>query len=76
MAAEPEALEQDEGQQQDFGAAEDWDAPGEPGDLSSLSAQTEWLNQPPMVAPALVFCTLSDFPFLPPPVPDPDCLAG
>ena len=28
---------------------EAWDAPGEPGDLSSLSAQTEWLNQQPMV---------------------------
>ena len=28
---------------------EAWDAPGEPGDLSSLSAQTEWLNQQPRV---------------------------
>jgi hypothetical protein len=46
MAAEGEAPEQEEGQQ---GVAEDWDAPGEPGDLSSLSAQTEWLNQQPMV---------------------------
>ena len=47
MAAEGEAPEQEEGQQ---GVAEDWDAPGEPGDLSSLSAQTEWLNQQPMVS--------------------------
>ena len=46
MAAEGEAPEQEDGQQ---GVAEDWDAPGEPGDLSSLSAQTEWLNQQPRV---------------------------
>ena len=49
MAAEGEAPEHEEGQQ---GVAEDWDAPGEPGDLSSLSAQTEWLNQQPMVGAA------------------------
>lgn len=50
MAAEVEATENEqEAQQPDFVQGEDWDAPGEPGDLSSLSAQTEWLNQQPMV---------------------------
>jgi len=53
MAAEGEAPEQEEPQQQEFGGTEaGWDDPGgEPGDLSSLSAQTEWLNQQqPMVS--------------------------
>ena len=65
MAAEGEATgggEHEGAQQQDFGAAEDWDAPGEPGDLSSLSAQTEWLNQQPTVFPyarALVSISVS-----------------
>lgn len=50
MAAEGEATEHEEPQQQEFGGTEAWDDPGgEPGDLSSLSAQTEWLNQQPMV---------------------------
>ena len=47
MAAEGEAPEHEEPQQQEFAGTEaGWDDPGgEPGDLSSLSAQTEWLNQ-------------------------------
>ena len=50
MAAEGEATEHEEPQRQEFGGTEGWDDPGgEPGDLSSLSAQTEWLNQQPMV---------------------------
>lgn len=51
MAVEGDAVaEHEEVQKQEISAAEDWDAPGEPQDLSSLSAQTEWLNsQQPMV---------------------------
>lgn len=57
MAAEGEATEHEEPQRQEFGGTEGWDDPGgEPGDLSSLSAQTEWLNQQPMVRVAALFC--------------------
>ena len=65
MAAEVEVTEHDQEapQQVDFGDVQDWDAPGEPGDLSSLSAQTEWLNQQPMVQspPICISPPLSQF---------------
>ncbi len=50
MAPEGEGATAQGESEETFGDGEDWDAPGEPGDLSALSAQTEWLNQQSMVS--------------------------
>eukprot|EP00960_Hanusia_phi_P033570 750519-Hanusia_phi.AAC.2 len=46
MAPDPDGAQGDE---DTVGDGEDWDAPGEPSELSTLSAQTEWMNQQSMV---------------------------
>lgn len=54
MAPEGEGATAQGEEQETFGDGEDWDAPGEPGDLSALSAQTEWLKQQSMVSRAVL----------------------
>ena len=44
MAPEVEARAS-QGEGEDVFNAADWDAPGEPSDLSALSAQTQWMDQ-------------------------------